>query len=65
MQSLKTIALSFSVAALSSNVVINLIVGGLLSELWGMINSLQIIMHTLLFRIDLPVNAEQLSMVFM
>ena len=46
-QSLKTIALSFSVAALSSNVVINLIVGGLLSELWGMINSLQIIMHTL------------------
>lgn len=62
---LKNTIFSLSVASLCTNFVLNLILGGLLNELWGMINSLQLIVHTLLFRINFPTNAEQLITVFM
>ena len=61
----KDTIISLFVATLCTNFVVNLILGGLLNELWGMINSLQLIVHTLLFRINFPANAEQLIAIFM
>ena len=57
-EAVKETILTLSVATLCTNFVSNVLLGGLLSELWAMINSLQLIVHTQLFRISFPSNAE-------
>ena len=57
-EAVKETILTLSIATLCTNFVLNVLLGGLLSELWAMINSLQLIVHTQLFRISFPANAE-------
>jgi len=52
-------------AAILPNIVLNLLLSGSLSTLWGLINSIQIIMHTFLFNLRLPQNAQVFCSKFM
>jgi len=50
---------------LIQNLVANLLIGGSLSLLWGLISSIQVIMHTFLFNVALPQNAQLFCSKFM
>ena len=57
-----TITLS---TVLIQNILANLLLGGSLSMLWGLISSIQVIMHTFLFNVSLPQNAQIFCSKFM
>lgn len=45
---------------MSSNFVINVLMSSSLSELWGQLNVMQLLLYTPLFELQLPVNVQSL-----
>lgn len=46
-----------SATTLAGNAVINLLLAGSLNQVWGMVNNLQIVLHTPLMNLQFPANA--------
>lgn len=44
--------------AAASSSIVNTLISGSLSQLWGMINSMQILVHLGIFNVDFPINAQ-------
>ena len=55
---------SSSKAATGGNVVVNVVMSGSLSKVWGMINGLQVVVHMPLFKIKSPGNVNAFNEFF-
>ena len=53
------------IAFFSANLVLSFFTAGLLQYLWGLINTLQLIMLTALFDVQMPENAEMIMFMFL
>jgi hypothetical protein len=52
-------------AALTQNLILNLVLGGSLDQLWSLVEGLQLVLHSMLFNISFPQNALTFVTVFM
>ena len=51
--------------AVGANFIISLIFAGILQEIWGLINTLQMMVMTVLFSVAMPLNAGSVMMTIM
>ena len=57
-EGLATTAAVVAGAAAGSSAIVNTIISGSLAQLWGMINSMQILVHMGIFNVDFPANSK-------